>query len=125
MGTDMYLNPPNSRCIECNKEIRASNFICWDCYQKLKGEQKVTTFEQAVNQWKEKYPQDNRMFSMQYYQGSAWEGYRSTFIGEEAARTAAGTESEIRKNRLIGISYKGEMYALFSEGTCIWEKENV
>lgn len=125
MGTDMYLNPPPSRCKECGKEIPTSNFLCYECYQQLKGEQTVTSFQQAFEQWKSQHESDNRLFNMKYYdpKEDQWKPYHSSHFGFNTAETAAQQESVARPERLVGVSYKGEMHALYSEGKCIWRKE--
>lgn len=85
----------------------------------------MTSFQQAFEQWKSQHESDSRLFSMKYYNSKddKWEVYHSSHFGFNTAEIAAQQESMDRPERLVGISYKGEMHALYSEGKCIWRKE--
>lgn len=86
----------------------------------------MATFQEAFNQWKEKKAADNRLFGIKFYCATTdtWTSDRGTYFGLKAANLSAAKKSTEQSDFLFGTSYKGEMYALFSEGKRIWEKED-
>lgn len=85
----------------------------------------MVSFKEAVDQWKQKYVVDNKTYQIKCFvpSNNSWATAKGIYYGLFAASNVVISESEKHLDRLYGISHKGEMQALYSEGKCIWTKE--